>query len=139
MADGAMKDGEKKNQMTMDEMMFWNKWPQLIPLYETLKNHLADTYPDMKIKVSKSQISFYNRHMFAMVSPPVRRKKEWPKEFMMVSFGLPYQISSPRIAVSVEAYRNRWTHHVIVETKNDIDEILLEWIAKAYEFSAAKR
>jgi len=133
-----MKEEGMKFPMTMDEMMFWNKWPQLVPLYETLKTHLAETCPDMKIKVSKSQISFYNRHMFAMVSPPARRKKGWPKEFMMVSFGLPYQADSPRIAVSVEAYRNRWTHHVLVETKHDIDEMLLGWIAEAYEFSAAK-
>lgn len=122
-----------------DEMMFWNEWPQLFPLYETLKNHLKNTYPNMKIKVSKSQISFYNRHMFAMVSPPVRRKKGWPKEFMMVSFGLSYQVSSPRIAVSVEAYPNRWTHHVIVENEQDIDKLLLGWIDEAYEFAAAKR
>jgi len=133
------KDEEMKSQMTMDEMMFWNGWPQLIHLYETLRTRLADAYPDMRIKVSKTQISFYNKHMFAMASPPVRRKKEWPKEFMMVSFGLPDQVCSPRIAVSVEAYRNHWTHHVIVETEQDIDEMLLGWIAKAYEFSAAKR
>ena len=93
----------------------------------------------MKTKVSKSQISFYNRHMFAMASPPGRRKKNWPKEFIMVSFGLPCQIDSPRITMSVEAYPNRWTHHVIVESVEDIDEVLLGWINKAYFFSESKR
>ncbi len=122
-----------------DELMFWNQWTQLLPLYEALREKLLSAYPDMKIKVSKTQISFYNRHMFAMVSPPVRRKKNWPKEFMMVSFGLPYQIDSPRIAVSVEAYPNRWTHHVIVETADAIDKTLLAWIDEAYSFSASKR
>lgn len=125
--------------MTTDEMMFWDKWTQLLPLYETLRKCLLEAYPDMRIKVSKTQISFYNRHMFAMVSPPLRRKKEWPKEFMMVSFGLPYQVVSPRIAMSTEAYANRWTHHVIVENADAIDETLLEWIDKAYAFSESKR
>lgn len=125
--------------MTTDEMMFWDKWTALLPLYETLRKCLLEAYPDMRIKVSKTQISFYNRHMFAMVSPPLRRKKEWPKEFMMVSFGLPYQVVSPKIAMSTEAYTNRWTHHVIVENADAIDETLLGWIDKAYAFSESKR
>ena len=112
--------------MTADELLFWDRQPQLLPLYELLRERLMSAYPEMKIKVSKSQISFYNRHMFAMASPPVRRRKTWPKEFMMVSFGLSYQIDSPRIAMSVEAYPNRWTHHVIVESPEDIDQALAE-------------
>lgn len=124
--------------ITTDEIMFWEKWPHLFPLYETFKGHLMDAYPDMKTKVSRSQISFYNRHMFAMASPPVRRRKNWPKDFMMVSFGLPYQIVSPRIAMSVEAYPNRWTHHVIIENAENIDEALLIWIGEAYSFAEIK-
>ncbi len=125
--------------MTIDELMFWDQWKQLLPLYDTLKKDLVEAYPDLRIKVSKTQISFYNRHMFAMVSPPVRRKKHWPKEFIMVSFGLPYRVDSSRIAVSVEAYPNRWTHHVIVENIDDIDKTLLAWIDEAYLFSESKR
>ena len=125
--------------ITTDEIMFWDKWIQLLPLYEAFKNRLSKAYPDMKIKVSKSQISFYNQHMFAMVSPPVRRRKGWPKEFMLISFGLPYQVISPKIAMSSEAYPNRWTHHVIVENEEAIDETLLAWIDEAYSFSESKR
>lgn len=126
-------------EMTTDEILFWDQWWNLLPLYETLRNILTETYPDMRIKVSKTQISFYNRHMFAMVSPPARRKKGWPKEFIRVSFGLPYQIVSPRIAVSTEAYPNRWTHHVIVEDASKIDKELMAWIDEAYVFSEGKR
>ena len=102
--------------MTADELLFWDRQPQLLPLYELLRERL----------------------MFAMASPPVRRRKTWPKEFMMVSFGLSYQIDSPRIAMSVEAYPNRWTHHVIVESPEDIDGTLLGWIHEAYLFSDSK-
>jgi len=124
--------------MTTDEWMFWDKWPQLISLYEGFRDYLSKAYPDMKIKISKSQISFYNRHMFAMVSPPVRRKKNWPEKFMMVSFGLSYKLDSPKIAVSAEAYPNRWTHHVIIENTGDIDGTLLGWINEAYLFAESK-
>ena len=125
--------------MTTDEIMFWEQWPQLLPLYEALRNRLAETYPGMRVKVSKTQISFYNNHMFAMVSPPIRRRKGWPKTFVMVSFGLPGRIVSPRIAMSVEAYPNRFTHHVIVEREDEIDGTLLGWIDAAYSFSESKR
>lgn len=128
-----------EEQRMTDEWMFWEPWIQLRPLYEAFKEKLLAAYPDMRIKVSKSQISFYNRYMFAMVSPPIRRKKDWPKAFLMVSFGLPYPIDSPRIAMRVEAYPNRWTHHVMVETVDAIDQTLLAWIEQAYSFSAGKR
>ena len=131
--------GKKTMDITTDEIMFWDQWIQLLPLYEAFKNRLSKAYPDMKIKVSKSQISFYNRHMFAMVSPPVRHRKGWPKEFMLISFGLPYQVISPRIAMSAEAYPNRWTHHVIAENAEAIDETLLAWIDEAYSFGESKR
>ena len=124
--------------MSADELLFWDRWPRLLPLYELLRERLMSAYPEMKIKVSKSQISFYNRHMFAMASPPVRRRKTWPKEFMMVSFGLSYQVDSPRIAMSAEAYPNRWTHHVLVESAEAIDGALLGWIDEAYRFSESK-
>lgn len=125
--------------MTADELLFWDRWPQLVPLYAALRDRLIRAYPDMRVKVSKTQISFYNRHLFAMASPPVRRRKEWPKEFIMVSFGLPYQVEGPRIAMSVEAYPGRWTHHVIVENAEAIDGTLLDWLREAYLFSDSKR
>lgn len=125
--------------MATEESLFFDRWPQLLPLYETLKKQLTHTYPDLNIKVSKTQISFYNRRMFAMVSLPTKRKKTWRKEFLMVSFGLNTKKESPRIAMSVEAYPNRWTHHVLVEQESDIDQELLSWIAEADTFALNKQ
>lgn len=124
--------------MTTDEMLFFDRMPQILPLYLTLKQKLDASYPDMCIKVTKTQISFRNRYVFAMASLPYRRKKNWPKEFLMVSFGLPEQKQSPRIAQSVEAYPNRWTHHVIVQNEADIDDELMGWIDEAYQFCMIK-
>ena len=124
--------------MTDDELLFFVEWPQLLPLYEKLRVYLESVYPNLTIKVSKTQISFYNRHMFAMVSLPTRRKKTWPKEFLMVSFGLDHQVISQRIAMSVEAYRDRWTHHVLVTDESQLDEELYAWITEAYTFALCK-
>lgn len=124
--------------MTAEELMFFDKMPQMFPVYRALKEHLENRYPEMRTKVSKTQISFSNRYVFAMASLPWRRVKNWPKQYLLVSFGLSYKKESPRIAESTEAYPNRWTHHVIAEREEDIDTELLGWLDEAYRFSKTK-
>lgn len=124
--------------MTEDELLFFNKMPQMLPLYAALREKLEAKYPDMGVKVTKTQISFRNRYVFAMASLPYRKIKGWPGEYLLVSFGLGYQKQSLRIAQSVEAYPGRWTHHVIVQTEEGLDEELMGWIDEAYQFSMTK-
>lgn len=124
--------------MTADELLFFDRLPQFLSVYEELKNILTERCPDMTVKVTRTQIAFRSRYVFAMVSLPYRRKKEWPKEYLMVSFGLPAQKNAPRIAASVEAYPGRWTHHVLVERREDLDAELLGWLDEAYQFSMVK-
>nr|WP_317401591.1 DUF5655 domain-containing protein [uncultured Gemmiger sp.] len=38
----------------------------------------------------------------------------------------------------VEAYPGRWTHHVLIDRQEAIDEELMSWIQEAYAFSASK-
>lgn len=124
--------------MNADEAMFFDPMPQMLPVYETLRNMLAERYPDIQVKVSKTQISFRNRHIFAMVSFPLRRTKNIPKVCMLVSFGLPCRLASPRIFQAAEPYPNRWTHHVLMEHKEEADAQLMEWLDAAYQFSMIK-
>ena len=125
--------------MTIDEMLFWNDYPNMLPIYEALRGNLTEHYSDMSIKVSKTQISFYNRHMFAMASTSKKRKKDWPKEFVMVSIGLPHRLEAPRVLAAVEAYPGRWTNHIAVTKATDIDGEMLSWIDEAYQFAESKR
>ena len=122
----------------MDELLFFDRLPRFLPVYAALKEILLARYPETTVKVSKTQISFYSRYLFAMVSLPYRRKKEWPREYLMVSFGLPAQERSPRIAASTEACPGRWTHHVLVERAEELDAELLGWLDEAHRFSLAK-
>ena len=124
--------------MSVDELTYFEQMPQMLPLYNVLKGKLEKQYSDMETRVTKTQISFRNRHVFAMASLPWRKVKGWPKQYLLVSFGLSYQKESPRIAQSVEAYPNRWTHHVIVEKETDLDDELMGWIDEAFQFSMVK-
>lgn len=117
-----------------DILAFFAPRPQALPLYQDLYRQMEAAFPHAAVKVQKSQVSFYGRHLFAMVSHP-RRKRE---EGLLVSFGLGYQLESSRVAQAVEPYPGRWTHHVPVGRAEDVDGELLGWLAEAWAFSEAK-
>lgn len=121
-----------------DTLFFFDGKPLELSLYETLLHRMETDFPEASIKVQKTQISFYSKHLFAAVSLPVRRRKEWPKHCVLVTFGLSDRVDSPRIAVATEPYPNRWTHHVVVSAAEEIDAELLGWLRKAYDFAMAK-
>lgn len=107
-------------------------------LYEALFHELEGAFPDASVKVQKSQISFYHKHLFAAASLPVRRKKDWPERCLVVTIGLARPLESPRAAVKVEPYPGRWTNHVLVSRQEEIDKELLGWLREAYDFALAK-
>ena len=121
-----------------DVLFFFDGKPAELALYQALERAMEARFPEAAAKVQKSQISFYHKHLFAAASLPLRRRKEWPKECLLVTFGLSRRLPSPRIAVAVEPYPNRWTHHVVVAREEEIDGELLDWLAEAYDFAAAK-
>ena len=126
--------------MNVDILFFFNDHMDALPLYERLEGLILEQIPDVKIKVSKIQISFSNKRSFTFVSfNPCRRAKERPNVWMTVTFGLSYQKDSPRIDAATEPYPNRWTHHVMVGSEEEIDIELMGWIREAAEFSASKR
>ena len=73
-----------------------------------------------------------------MASLPWRKVKGWPEEYLLVSFGLAYKKKSPRIVQAVEAYPNRWTHHVLLTRPEQVDDELMDWIGEAYRFAMVK-
>ena len=127
-----------ENELTMAELLFFDPMPRMLPLYQALKAALESRYPEMTAAVAKTQISFRNRHIFAMASLPWKKRKGWPDEYLLVSFGLNRRESSPRVAQAAEPYPNRWTHHVIVQRPEELDGELLAWLDEAYRFAAAK-
>ena len=126
--------------MDAEILYFFNKHMDALPLYQRLEALILEQIPDVRIKVSKTQIGFFNKRGFAFVSfNPCRRAKERPETWMTVTFGLAFRVDDPRIDVATEPYPNRWTHHVTVSRAEDVDGQLLGWIREAAAFSASKR
>lgn len=122
--------------MTPDELMFFNSMPEALPLYAALSQRLLAAFPTVLVEVRKTQITFREKYGFAFVS--LRRMKGCPKVFLIVSFGLSHRLDAPRIAMAVEPYPNRWTHHVIVGSGEEIDDELMGWLAEARGFALVK-
>ena len=122
-----------------DVLFFFDGRPLELSLYEALFRHMEAHFPAASVTVQKSQISFYGKHLFSAVSLPVRRKKSWPEHCIVVTIGLSYQLESPRVAVAVEPYPNRWTHHVLISKAEQIDGELLGWLREAHTFAESKR
>ena len=122
--------------MSVDELFFFDRKPEALPLYEVFRESVIARWPGTRIEAKKTQISFFNRYMFAAVSfTPVRKAKDRPDPFLTITFGLPHRKESARIDVAVEPYPNRWTHHVMIGTEEEIDDELLSWIAEAVDFA----
>lgn len=121
-----------------DILRFFSERPVELDLYQALFRMLSASFPAATVKVQKTQISFYGRHLFAAVSLLLRRRKEWPGQGILVTFGLPYRLDAPRIAMATEPYPNRWTHHVVVSEKGQLDGELMGWLSEAWAFSESK-
>lgn len=125
----------------MDDKLlrFFDQMPEALPLYQKFEREVLSRVEDVHIKLQKTQITYSNRHVFACVSfAKVRKAKERPPVYIVVTFGLAYKKESPRIDIATEPYPNRWTHHVLVSREEEIDGELLGWVKEAAAFSAGK-
>ena len=125
--------------LDMDTLLFFGGHQSALPLYQAFESILYASFPNVNKRVQKTQITFYNRHVFACVSfARVKRKAELPEGFMVITLGLPGPLESARAAVKTEAYPGRWTTHIPVSSPEELDEELLSWIRVAYAFANAK-
>ena len=130
---------ELPEHYSSDVLFFFDGHPAELALYEALFRRMEETFPAGRVKVQKSQISFYGRHLFAAASQPVRRRKDWPKICLVVTLGLGYRLDSSRVAVASKPYPGRWTHHILVSEKDQIDGELMGWLRAAWDFGESKR
>ena len=124
----------------LDTLMFFDRHRDALNLYQAFEDLLYNAFPIVHKRVQKTQITFSNRYVFACVSfAQVKRKAELPKGYMVITLGLPAPLDSDRVAVKVEPYPNRWTHHIVISEPEELDRELLSWISDAYAFAEHRR
>ena len=125
--------------MREEVLFFFDRHMEALPLYESFENRVIKEIEDVRIKVQKSQISFYNRHLFACASfARVRKKKECPPVWLVITIGLNHKLESPRVEIATEPYPGRWTHHLLISDVEEIDDELMAWVKEAADFSNRK-
>ncbi len=66
--------------MNQETLLFFDKKPQALPLYETFEKKVLSEICNVTVKVQKTQISFFNKHDFAFASfLTVKKTKDRPK------------------------------------------------------------
>ncbi len=123
----------------MDTLVFFEGHPAALELYRVFEDLLYREFPCVNRRVQKTQITFYNRHVFACVSfARVKKKAELPEGYLVITIGLSAPLESPRIAVKTEPYPNRWTHHIVISRLEELDGELTDWIRESYDFAETK-
>ena len=122
-----------------DTLFFFDRHQAVYPLYVCFQEKLLARFPESRIKVRRTQISYYNRHLYACVSfLKVKKKAELPEDYFVLTLGLSAPRESDRVAVKTEPYPGRWTTHFVISSPADLDEELFDWIEQAYNFAQAK-
>ncbi len=132
-------ENERLPESDPDTMMFFDGHHGAFPLYTALEAVIMEKYPDAKKRVQKTQITFFQRHVFACVSfARVKRKAEMPDPYLVLTLDLPYPLDSTRVAVKCEPYPGRWTTHFVLGSVSELDSEMLGWLEQSYVFSEIK-
>lgn len=118
--------------MEDDELRFFAKMPETIPIDEAVKAVLLDRFKDSAVQVQKSQIAFSCHKHFACIWLPIRKMKNRPEVYLVLTFGLDHRLADSRIVEAAEPYPNHWTHHMLVQGASDLDGEVLGWLRQAY-------
>ncbi|MCI6377833.1 MAG: DUF5655 domain-containing protein [Clostridiales bacterium] len=103
-------------------------------LFLLLHGQLLAAWPKSALKVQKTQITFLDPRGYCFVWLPRRGPGS-----LGVSFGLGYELKSPRLFQVAHPTPRRWTHHVIVTRPAQLDGELLDWLSQAHALMWAGR
>ena len=115
----------------MEQAFFFDGKPQQAALYERLLAQMRGRLGAFEADVQETQITFRAPRVFGCVSVK-------GKGGIVVTFGLPSRVASPRIWQACEPHPNRWTHHVRIQSATEINEELIGWLQAAYAFATRK-
>lgn len=94
---------------------------------------------EVRVEATKTQVSFGARRKFAWVWLPQMWTAKRPEDSITLTFALDHRVSHPKIEESVEPRPGRWTHHVVIEKKSDLDADVRAWLQEAYELGRAEK
>jgi len=118
--------------MTLDE--FFEGQDTSRGLFEALEVEIR-AFGKAELRVTKSQIAFRRRIAFAWAWMPGKylRRKTAP---LVLTLSLRRRDASPRWKEIVEPYPGRFTHHLELYSRDDIDDQVRLWLREAWGSAA---
>ena len=122
--------------MTGEVLAFLGGDPGKIAIFEAYEGAVLSC-GESAMRVTKTQVSWGNPFLFAMLSHP-RRAADRRAGALLATFGLHRRLDSPRILQAVEPYPGRWTHHLLLARPEEVDGEVAAWLAEAWAFAREK-
>ena len=88
---------------------------------------------DATIRVSKSQIAFRRQKNFAVVWVPGQYLKDRAMAPLVLTLSFANRDPSPRWKEITKIRPNRFTHHLELRGREDVDEEVFEWLQEAWD------
>jgi hypothetical protein len=96
----------------------------------------VDRLGGAKIRVSKSQVAFRRKKNFALVWIPGQYLTNRTTAPLVLTLSFPICDPSPRWKSVTEVGPKRFTHHLELYRKNDVDDEVGKWLQLAWEQAA---
>lgn len=109
--------------LTDPSMHFINKEPTVLKVYEKLLEAVS-TFGEQRINSVKHAILITAGSHFLAIKP----KKKW----LDIEFVLPYEMDAFPIHKTVQASKTKWAHFMRLESVEEIDRQLINWLHEAY-------
>jgi hypothetical protein len=120
----------KPSEKNAIEALFQH-YPDALRFFHSVLGYVESIGP-VKMKVTKTQVSFTAVTAFAWVWLPQMWVKKRPESSITLSFSLGHRVTDGRIAEVVEPRPGRFMHHVIIEDESGFSRDVQEWLREAY-------
>lgn len=99
----------------------------LLPTYQKLADLIGEMGKDVKVTPKKATVSFIRKHQFALVKPATKKR---------IDVGLKLKGIEPQgILEDSGPFGAMCTHRIQINSLEDINGEVIEWLSKAYEMS----
>lgn len=95
------------------------------PIFEAVLAHLRTLDPDVWFEPVSVGVFFKRRTSFVQL----RTMTKW----VALCFNLDRKLQSPRLSRKVVAHGNRFYHVVNIDSPDEIDDVITEWLSEAWE------
>ena len=114
---------------------FFEGRPEALMYFEALREEIEALGP-VKLEVMKTQVSFAAERKFAWVWLPQMWTRKRPETSITLTFCLDREVRHPKIVEAVEPSPGKWTHHILINRIEDLDDEVRDWLREAYDFGS---